>query len=123
MLQDGSDLMGTGLVQRLEQELTAQTAALDSLLNAGGKRGRKPSDLPLTQSQVPRMPHNTSAEFLWPACSDSSQSHACRSQPKCSISPACVCLAQLQSHACMPENTKCSIAQADLCFLTIHHGN
>ena len=39
-------------MERLENELVAQTAALDSLLNAGGKRGRKQADFPLTQSQV-----------------------------------------------------------------------
>lgn len=54
--QDGSDLAGTNLIERLENELVAQTAALDSLLNAGGKRGRKQADLPLTQSQVSFFP-------------------------------------------------------------------
>lgn len=50
--QDGSDLAGTNLIERLENELVAQTAALDSLLNAGGKRGRKQAALPLTPNQV-----------------------------------------------------------------------
>lgn len=54
--QDGSDLAGTNLIERLENELVAQTAALDTLLNAGGKRGRKQADLPLTQSQVSVFP-------------------------------------------------------------------
>ena len=51
-VQDGSELAGTNLIERLENELVAQTAALDSLLNAGGKRGRKQADLPLIKSQV-----------------------------------------------------------------------
>lgn len=48
------------MIERLENELVAQTAALDSLLNVGGKRGRKQADLPLTQSQVsfPHLQHN-----------------------------------------------------------------
>lgn len=45
-------MAGTNLIERLEHELVAQTAALDSLLNAGGKRGRKQAHLPLTPNQV-----------------------------------------------------------------------
>ena len=65
MQQDGSELGGAHLIERLENELVAQTAALDSLLNASGKRGRKQSDLPLTQSQVglPCVKHTTSHLF------------------------------------------------------------
>lgn len=65
MQQDGSELGGANLIERLENELVAQTAALDSLLNAGGKRGRKQSDLPLAHSQV-GLPHvkHTNQLFL-----------------------------------------------------------
>ena len=50
--QDGSDMTGTKLIERLENELVAQTAALDTLLNPGGRRERKQAALPLSDSQV-----------------------------------------------------------------------
>ena len=49
-------MSGTKLIERLENELVAQTAALDSLLNPGSKRGRKQAELLFPDSQVPLLP-------------------------------------------------------------------
>ena len=52
-VQGGEDLTGSKLIERLEHELVAQTAALDSLLNPGSsRRGRKQADLPFPDNQV-----------------------------------------------------------------------
>jgi len=45
-------LSGTKLIERLENELVAQTAALDSLLNPGSKRGHKQAELLFPDNQV-----------------------------------------------------------------------
>ncbi|KAL0040299.1 hypothetical protein WJX77_002656 [Trebouxia sp. C0004] len=54
LLNQGSeDLSGSKLIERLEHDLVAQTAALDSLLNPGSsRRGRKQADLPFPDNQV-----------------------------------------------------------------------
>ena len=52
-VQGGEDLSGSKLIERLEHELVAQTAALDSLLNPGSsRRGRKQADLLFPDNQV-----------------------------------------------------------------------
>ncbi len=52
-VQGGEDLSGSKLIERLEHELVAQTAALDSLLNPGSsRRGRKQADLSFPDNQV-----------------------------------------------------------------------
>ena len=46
-------MSGSKLIERLEHELVAQTAALDSLLNPGSsRRGRKQADLLFPDNQV-----------------------------------------------------------------------
>ncbi len=46
-------MSGSKLIERLEHELVAQTAALDSLLNPGSsRRGRKQAELLFPDNQV-----------------------------------------------------------------------
>lgn len=53
MLQGSADLNGGSLIERLEDELVAQTAALDDLLNPRTSRqGRAKQELPLPDSQL-----------------------------------------------------------------------
>ena len=69
--QDGGDLSGTKLMERLEDELVAQTAALDCLLNPSTKRGRRQAGLLFPDNQVLSLPHfkaqqlSTSIALKW----------------------------------------------------------
>ena len=54
MVQGTADLSGSNLIERLENELVAQTAALDDLLNPGRstRMAAKQAELPVAENQL-----------------------------------------------------------------------